>query len=355
MSAFSDAPASRSVPSSVLGEAAAVYNDEWHAKLSQVPGRAAHLRLVFDDDVSLLYWHKVHRFDRAGLELDAELVPTQAQPLGVCGLDGYLDTDYLNHSSFDPESELVPSASTRFGACPRRSLSSSPPVLPTLLVTVNPPRPVPPTHHKLVKHQPHPHAALTILRPSLLFLRTFDRLLATPSPLEPRRRLALPGLTSHLVDHGPSASPHISTELALVLRTLRIFIECVDELDHRADSGGGGGTAFFSRAEWDALAHEVASLEWVHLWLHELADGRYDAVRRLLDEPSVARAQAEVECGWRNAGKDDEGSSVKAPPTVEQLQERNRRAWGRAWELFEAFVRVVQTPGHPRKAHSRFL
>ncbi|KPV72256.1 uncharacterized protein RHOBADRAFT_47100 [Rhodotorula graminis WP1] len=319
MSAFSDAPASRSVPSSVLGEAAAVYNDEWHAKLSQVPGRAAHLRLVFDDDVSLLYWHKVHRFDRAGLELDAELVPTQAQPLGVCGLDGYLDTDYLNHSSFDPESELVRAhVGEHLGVYKVRRM---PKMLPFELAA----RPA-----DLARHRQSAASGAA------------DPPQAGQAPAAPARR-------TH------DSAPHISTELALVLRTLRIFIECVDELDHRADSGGGGGTAFFSRAEWDALAHEVASLEWVHLWLHELADGRYDAVRRLLDEPSVARAQAEVECGWRNAGKDDEGSSVKAPPTVEQLQERNRRAWGRAWELFEAFVRVVQTPGHPRKAHSRFL
>lgn len=99
--AFSDAPAGRSVPSSVLAEAAASYNDEWHKKLAPVPGRLAHMRLVFDgasaprlglsctdpplnfllaaDDVSLLYWHKALRLERAGLELDGESVPTPAQ------------------------------------------------------------------------------------------------------------------------------------------------------------------------------------------------------------------------------------------------------------------------------------
>ncbi|GAA5906075.1 hypothetical protein JCM8208_006335 [Rhodotorula glutinis] len=343
-----DTPAKRSVPSSVLGEAAAVCNDEWYKKLAPVPGRAAHLRLVFDgasaalslagraqtstdlpghaDDVSLLYWHKALRFEHAGLELDAETVPTPAQPLGIFSIGGYGDTDYLKHSSFDPESELVRGhVGEHLGVYTVSRLTNTLPfelasVMPTLLANVNPPRPAPPTHHKLVQHQPHPHAPLTTLRPPLLLLRTLDRLLLSPSPLDPPRRLALPGLPSHLLSRDPSTAPHIPVELALVLRTLRILFD----------------------------------LESIPFWLRELADGRSDALRRLLAEPSVARAQAEVECGWW-AGGVEGGSSAVTPPTVGQLEQRNRGAWVQAWALFEAFVLIVKTPGDPRKAHSRFF
>jgi len=213
-------------------------------------------------------------------------------------------------------------------------------VLPSLLATVNPPRPAPPTHHKLVKHQPYPHAPLTILRPSLLLLRTFGRLLVYPSPLDPQKRLALPGLSSHLLVDEPSAGPPISNEFALVLRTLRIFFECVDEVDERHRSSSGR-EVFFRRAEWDALAHEAASLEWIQFWLNELGDGQYDRLRRLLADSSVARAQAEVEHAWWNAESAAQGPSAattvpsRAPPTVSELEERNRRAWLGAWELFE--------------------
>ncbi|GAA5845052.1 hypothetical protein JCM9279_005416 [Rhodotorula babjevae] len=338
--AFSSAPAGRSVPSSILAEAAAVCNDEWYKKLAAVPGRAAHLRLVFDDDVSLLYWHKMLVPVRAGLELDEELVPTPAQPLGICGIGGYPDTDYLNHSNHDPEDELVRAhVGEHLGVYTVRRVSKTLPfelaaVQPTLLAKINPPRPAPSTHHKLVKRQANPHAPLTILRAPLLLLRTFDRLLAYPSPLDPPRRLALPGLPSHRLAHDPSAAPPISNELALVLRTLRVFFECTNE--HSDD-----GEVFFRRAEWDSLAYEAASLEWIHLWLTELADGKHDSLRRLLTDSRVAHAQAEVEHAWWAAGAREEGPSAErtasagAPPTVRELEERNKRAWALAWALFE--------------------
>lgn len=135
----------------------------------------------------------------------------------------------------------------------------------------------------------------------------------------------------------------MSASLARDLRNLRVLFECGDEVRalrpgaHKDRCVKLGG--FVDEGAWRALAHAAGKLEWIALWRREMMGGPASKLHLLLTHGKTARAQAAVERGWWKEPVDEHQGDAMAhhagPPTVAQLEERNVRAWTRAWSFFE--------------------
>ncbi|BGP39424.1 hypothetical protein JCM10450v2_003377 [Rhodotorula kratochvilovae] len=346
------------LPTSTQTDAAVELLEVWDKKRAKL---ASFAKPVFDYSVGLRMWHHAYGLKTAGKELFDQKLPVDLQVLYVHGYPaGVRNMGFpsrVNVKFTDEKTHTFHSF-----AYDVREMH------PTLAQAV---------HQNL--HECHTlgsrRLALPLYvaaRPNVL-LRIFDLLFEVPFAAgygQDHTRL----IRQHLTELPASTrAPFAPVPLAVLLRDLRIFFECDDEVERRLDplhareerrarvatletiqarearaAAAEQAEYWLERDAWEALAHEAVKVPGIGAWVVQVQNGWKQKLDLFLEHEDVAHAQAAMEQSWdrvdnlaftRRVGR---RHSEDWRMTVELLKERNQRAWARAMEWFDAFFEIVE-------------